>query len=543
MKIVVDKYTMKHIDDYAINQIGIPSLLLMERAALAVTEKIKERITNDDKILAVCGTGNNGADAIASSRILKLLGYSADVVILGDRDKCSKESNFQINIAEKLGISIYNNVDIKEYTIIIDGMFGIGLNSPVRGKYLDYIKQINNENTLVYSVDIPSGVSATDGKILGYAVKADYTITFGYNKIGLILYPGCDYGGQVTVADIGFPKINYKKEDYKYYIFDDSDLFKLPKRENDSHKGSYGKVLVIAGRAGMNGACYLASKAAYRSGAGLVKALISEENRVIMQTMLPEAITSTYREVNSPENTINVGLDNLALDTRDKEQVLSDISWANVISIGPGLGRDRVSRELLELVLKNAKVPLVIDADGINILGEIINEKLEIDVQDTEETRQKSNYKDKPINISEIEKRIKILDDIFPPNTILTPHLKELSRLLNININQIKDNIFDIINICTKDNEIIFVIKDARTIVAFNNNRFINTSGNSGMSTGGSGDVLTGIIASLIGQGLNPCEGAQLGVYVHGLAGDIATRNKNAYSIIASDLIDCLVKI
>ncbi len=509
MNILVDAKTMQDLDDYTINEIGIPSLVLMERAALSFVNCMVKHISKNDKILAICGSGNNGADAIAAARILHLKGYDVNILLLSNINKCSEESITQINIAKKLGISLYNNIDINEYNIIIDGILGIGLNSKVRGKYLDYIVQINNGDNIVFSIDIPSGLSATSGKALGMAIQADYTITFGYNKIGLVLYPGCEIAGQVIVADIGFPEIKFDEKDIKHISYDQTDLCKMPTRTNDSHKGDYGKVLVIAGSTGMNGACYLASKGAYRTGSGLVKALVPEENRGIMQTMLPEAIVSTYQNGQT-------------LSDSDLSQIIEDISWANVIVVGPGLGTHNISLELLKMVLENTKVPIVIDADGINLLGEIINNKE---------------------NSESPEDRIQILKDLLPNNTIITPHLKELSRLLNIELSLIQDDILDIANTCTKNNSIIFVLKDARTIVAYENCRFINTRGNNGMSTAGSGDVLTGIIASLIGQGLNPSEGASLGVYIHGLAGDIAAKEKNQYSIIASDIIEGLAKI
>lgn len=518
MQRVVDSTTMQSIDNYTINEVGIPSLVLMERAALAVVDCVKVHIESDDKILAICGTGNNGADGVAAARILKLQGYDADILIIGDIDKCSKEFRKQINIAENLGITIYNSVELNEYTVIIDGIFGIGLNKVVRGNYLNIIKLINSGKHTVFSVDIPSGISASTGKPLGDAVKATYTITFGYNKIGLILYPGREYAGEVIVADIGL--LNKKKieDEYNYYIYDDNDLMKLPNRIDDSHKGDYGKVLVVAGSLGMNGACYLASKASYRMGAGLVKAVIPKENRTIMQTMLAEAIIRTYESANE-------------LKTSDMDKIINDILWASVIVIGPGLGTNKISCELLNLVLKYSKVPILIDADGINILAKIID-----DYEDTSE--------DNKEDISIVaEKRIKILKNILPKDIILTPHLKELSRLLNVPLVKIKDNIIEFANICTKDNSFIFIMKDARTIVAHENNRFINTTGNSGMSTAGSGDVLSGIIASLIAQGLEPKLGAELGVYIHGIAGDLATKDKNQYSIIASDIIDGLANV
>ncbi|NLJ90234.1 MAG: NAD(P)H-hydrate dehydratase [Clostridiales bacterium] len=516
MRQVLDAQAMKWLDDYTINNIGIPSMVLMERAALSVATCIKEHVTKADKILALAGTGNNGADAIAAGRILKQQGYDVDIVLVGNKEKCSLESRNQINIARNLGISLYNNVDIKEYNVIIDGLLGIGLNQPVRSEFLDYIKAINQADKKVFSIDLPSGICATSGRVLGQAIRADYTITFGYNKIGLILYPGCEYAGQVIVSDIGFPRIEELEEcnlkhKYKYYIYDNSDLARLPMRKNDSHKGDYGRVLVIAGSKGMNGACYLTSLAAYRSGSGLVKALIPEDNEIAMQALLPEVILSTYERTNR-------------LNDKDKDNIVKELEWADVIALGPGFGKDEISFEILSLVLNKSRVPLVIDADGINILSEILTSKL-------------------ITNNNNIEERIGLLREILPKDTILTPHIKELSRLLNIEVSEIKDDIFNVINACTKNNHITFIAKDARTVVAYENDRFINTSGNSGMSTGGSGDVLTGIIASLIGQGLSPREGAVLGVYIHGLAGDTYSREKNQFSLIARDIIDGLAKI
>lgn len=529
MKIVVDSPKMKSIEDFTINEIGVPSLVLMERAALAVADCLKSYVQNNEKILAICGVGNNGADGIGAARILKLQGYIVDILVLGDKDKASSEFKIQINIAKNLGMSIYNNVNLSEYSVIIDAMLGIGLNKSVKGDYLDCIQTINRGKHTVFSVDIPSALSANTGKPLDVAVKANYTVTFGYNKIGLILYPGCKYAGEVRVVDIGFPKVESKADELIYYTYDVSDLNKLPKRENNSHKGDYGKVLVIAGSIGMNGACYLSAKAAYRTGAGLVKTLIPEDNRISMQTMLAEAILSTYISGNG-------------LNDFDRDKVLEDISWASVIVIGPGLGTASISRELLKLLISNTKVPVIIDADGINILSYILDDYIKTeDKLATKPDYDLDSKRDAKANAYIMaSKRINILKNILPKNTVLTPHMKELSRLLKIPLVDIKDDIIKIADICTKDNSLTFVLKDARTIVAYEKQRFINTAGNNGMATGGSGDVLSGIIASLIGQGIDVNLGAVLGVYVHGLAGDLASNGKSKYSIIASDIIEYL---
>lgn len=514
MKKVVNASQMKQIDSYTIHKVGIPSMVLMERAAFAVCECVKDHIQNKDKILAICGVGNNGGDGIAAARILHLQNYHVDILIIGNMDKASKETKQQINIASNLGISIYNNINLNEYTIIIDAIFGIGLNQVVKGQYKDYIDEINSGQYTVFSVDIPSGLSADTGKPLNEAVRADYTITFGYNKIGMILYPGCEYTGEITVADIGFPAIADKEVNVSFFAYDGMDKVKLPIRRNDSNKGSYGKVLIIAGSVNMNGACYLASKAAYRVGAGLVKVLIPEENRIIMQTMLPEAVLSTYNGENQ-------------FTTAEINNIIEDISLATSIVIGPGIGTGKKSEEILDLVLKNAKVPVIIDADGINILAQKIH------------GMQKNNESDRDTK----QNPIKILKDILPKNTILTPHLKELSRLIKVDVVDIKKDFIKIADYCTDENNITFVLKDARTIVAQNALRYINTSGNNGMSTGGSGDVLSGIIAGLIAGGLESCDAAIRGVYIHGLSGDIVAKEKGKHGLIASDMIDALAKI
>lgn len=206
MKYLVDAAKMKAIDEYTSNMLGIPSLVLMEKAAMAIVELIRSKITRNDRILAVCGTGNNGGDGIATVRMLKGLGYNADVLIIGDEKRATDQTKQQLFIARNLDVKVYNNVKVSEYTVIIDAIFGIGLSKPVVGVFEQIIESINTCDNKVFSVDIPSGIHADNGKVMNIAVKADYTITFGVNKIGLVLYPGCEYAGEILVADIGFPK-------------------------------------------------------------------------------------------------------------------------------------------------------------------------------------------------------------------------------------------------------------------------------------------------------------------------------------------------
>lgn len=504
LKEIVDSRQMKEIDLYTIDHIGIPSIVLMERAAWQVTEVVKKFTEKKEKILAVCGRGNNGADGIAVARMLSMSGYQVDILLLGEEKSASAEMKQQLNIVINLGISIYNNIKMNEYTIIIDAIFGIGLNKPVYGIYEQIIKQINTGNHTVFAVDIPSGLSANTGKPLNIAVKANYTITFGMNKLGLILYPGCEYAGEVTVADIGFPRVAIDNVKPNYFTYDSRDIQKLlPMRMDYSNKGTYGKVLVIAGSTNMCGACFLSGKAAYRTGAGLVKILTVEDNRSIIQNLLPEAILSTYDPY-------------LHGDKAEKDKILSDIEWASIIVLGPGIGVNSKSEEIFDLVIQNSNVPVIIDADAINILANRMSNK---------------------------QNRLEELASYLSDHTILTPHLKELSRLTGISVEEIKNDLIGTADKCTLNNHLTYTIKDARTIVAYENMRYINTSGNNGMATGGSGDVLTGIIAALIAQGLNTNEATVLGVYLHGLAGDKAAEKKGKYALIASDIIEALADI
>ena len=510
MQKVVTSAQMKAIDSYSIEEIGIPSMVLMERAAIQVVNVVKQHSNPQDKILAVCGTGNNGGDGIAAARILKCEGYEAAVLLIGDESKASEQAKEQLKIARNLGISILNNININEYTIIIDGLLGIGLNKPVTGIYEEIIKTINSGKHLVFAIDIPSGLSADLARPLNIAVKADYTITFGYQKVGLILYPGCEYAGEVVVADIGFPPAPSdavsKTSGINCSVYDDSDKKKLPIRHTYSNKGTYGKVLIIAGSYNMSGACYLSAKAAYSSGAGLVKVMTVEENRVIMQQLLPEALLYTYTS-------------EALQDSGKIEEMIEQIHWATSIVIGPGIGVNLDSERLLNLVITHAKAPLLIDADGLNILASMNRKKDEAGFLQED------------------------IVSMLPKDTVLTPHIKELSRLINMPVEEITSNLLEVADKCTVNNELIFVIKDPRTVAAYRENRYINVSGNNGMATGGSGDVLTGIIGGFIAGGLSSWEAAKLGVYIHGLAGDKAAAKKGCYSMMASDIIEALPEV
>lgn len=482
MEYLLTSDQMKLLDNNTIDKIGIASSVLMEKAALSVVSAIDEECANAKNILIVSGIGNNGGDGIAIGRILHLQGRQVRIVVIGDRQHSSPETKKQIEIAEKYNIKIYNTFDKNEYNVIVDSVFGIGLTRSVEGQYKKAIHFINQAKGFKIAVDIPSGISADTGKIMGCAVKADLTVAIAYKKLGHVFYPGAQYCNRIKVADIGV----YGADEICFnFSYNKKDLDKLPQRSNDSNKGTFGKALIIAGSNNMSGAAYLASIAAYKTGCGLVRIFTPLENREILQTLIPEAVLTTY-------------------DTKQfSHKSLEDaIAWADVINIGPGLGMSDIAKQILETVLKKHKCPLVIDADGINLLAKY-------------EQLLTKNQK----------------------NIIITPHMKEMSRLSKRNINDIKNNLIENATEMAKKYKLICVLKDSRTIVAdYNKKVYINQSGNNGMAKAGSGDVLSGIITGLLAQKMKPFESAALGVYIHGVSGDEASNLNGCYSTLARDI-------
>lgn len=488
MKNIVSGTEMKKVDSYTINNIGIPSIVLMERAALGVAEFICENETKDKSVLVVAGMGNNGADGLAVGRLLYLKGYSTCIYILGDVNKASAEFKQQLQIVNNLKIDI-----VEEFVpadVIVDAIFGVGLSRNVEGKYAEVIEEINSNRNKVYSVDIPSGINADNGKICGISVKADYTVTFGSHKIGTVLYPGADYCGKVTVADIGFPEISYDINTNTIKYATEDDLKFIPARPNYSNKGSFGKVLVIAGSKDISGAAYLCAKAAFRVGAGLVRVFTAEENRQTIQRLLPEAMVNTY-------------------DTEkfDKKALQACLNWCDVVAVGPGLSTGVIQKMIVEEVL-DLKIPAVIDADGIN-------------------------------NISEEEK----LKRKLHKNVILTPHLGEMSRLINVSVKEIASDLIKYAANVNYKYNVNCILKDARTVIATENQIFVNLTGNSGMATAGAGDVLTGITVGLLAIGVSFDNAAVLAPYIHGIAGDIAVTKRSKAGLMATDIIEALKDI
>lgn len=489
MNILVDSGQMKQCDRNTIEYFGVPSLVLMERAALGVVEEITARIAClKPQVLVVCGFGNNGGDGLAVARMLWQKGYGVTVVMPSEAKRISEEANVQRSILQKYQIPILNRIPDMEFDVVVDALFGIGLTRELAGIYLEYVLEMNEMQGLKVAVDIPSGINGDTGAVMGAGFYADITVTFAFSKIGLMLFPGAEYAGQVIVKEIGIDRCSFLETKPDTFSPDTEDLRRIPPRKKRSNKGSYGKVLTIAGQKNMAGAAFLSAKASYLTGAGLVKILTTEENRVILQQLLPEAVLETY------------------VETPHIKELMEQVS---VLVAGPGLGTGEQAGEMIRQVLADAKVPVILDADGLNLVAE----------------------------------HTEWLKDASCP-VIVTPHLGEMARLLHRGISDIKYCLPETAREFAAQFGVICVLKDARTVTALPDGRmWINASGNNGMATAGSGDVLTGILAGLIAQGMEPEYAAFMGVYLHGLAGDVQVRERGNYGLMAQDILEGIVNI
>ena len=493
MEYILSAGQMKDADAHMIQKIGIPSLVLMERAALACINVMKDRGIDLSRPLVVCGSGNNGGDGFAIARLLLEDGYTPQVVFAGRMESRSEETKLQMDILKKLGVSYGNCLPDREYSVIIDAVFGIGLTRPLEGKYKEIIEKMNACGGVKVAVDIPSGVSADTGMVLGTAFCADLTVTFAYRKRGQILYPGSNYCGDVVTASVGINDPGLRENQDAVFTLDREDvLCLLPKRPADSNKGTFGKVLLIAGSRGMSGAAYLSARAAYAAGAGLVRIFTEESNRVILQQLLPEAIMTTY--------------------CRDEEEEACEaltglLDWADVIAIGCGLGMEAPGAALIRTVLEGYSGPCVVDADALNILSE--------------------------------HEDLKALLKSTGADCILTPHIKEMSRLTGTSVEELKNLRAESLRKFVEGYPVVCIMKDARTMAAKKGRKmYLNVSGNSALAKGGSGDVLAGMTAGFLAQGVSCFHAAVISVYIHGLAGETAGRKMGLRSVLAGDIID-----
>ncbi|MBZ4665373.1 NAD(P)H-hydrate dehydratase [Mahella sp.] len=497
---------MRSIDRIAIERYGIPGVVLMENAALAVVDRVMKRVQhhNGRRIAVVCGGGNNGGDGLATARHLYQHGLNVKIYLLTNPSKFNGDAAVNFNIIQGIGVPCMQlddenalhefYTDIKYVDVIIDAIFGTGIKGEVTGLPADVIRAINESAGYVISVDMPSGINGDTGEVCGCAVTADQTVTFALPKIGQIIYPGKKYVGHLSIADISIPKaaINNVDINAAYITADD---IALPVREADSHKGDYGHVLVVGGSVGFSGAPIMAAKAAMRSGAGMVTA-------VVPYGIYNAAAASVQEVMVKPVTDDGVG--------RISADALADIlalaQKADVMIIGPGMQVYDEIFYVLRNIIDYIDIPIIVDADGLNAIAQ-----------------QKDLLKNSKGNI------------------ILTPHPGEMSRLTGLPIGQIQCQRIDIARNFASQYNVVVVLKGAATVTACPDGRvYINSTGNAGMATAGSGDVLTGVIAAMANQCRCLDKASYIGVFIHGLAGDKAVEDKGMDGLVAGDIIEMI---
>ena len=505
---VVTAEEMKALDKATIEEYRIPGLVLMENAGRRVVEVIvKELGEVRDKVVTIfIGKGNNGGDGLVVARHLVNMGAEVKVLALVNPDEISGDAKVNLEIWRKVDQKIYSlqhgdginivKLVLMNTDLIVDAIFGTGFKGRVAEKVGSIIEVLNGSGKPIVAVDIPSGLEADTGRVKGPCILAAHTVTFGLPKLGLILEPGADYAGQLHIADISIPAVLIEKAAPQRYLIT-HELVKewLPLRPSAAHKGDFGRVLVVAGSKGMTGAACLAGEGALRAGAGLVTVAVPETLHDILEVKLTEVMTSPLPDTG-----------NGYLSKGARQKIFSLLEGMNVLAVGPGISNIPEVAAMVRELLPSIRVPCVLDADAVNALAGAGD----------------------------------ILRKVQAP-VVITPHPGELSRLTGMTVREIQeDRIAAAVNAANMWN-VVVLLKGARTVVAAPGGAiYINPTGNPGMATGGSGDVLTGTVAALIGQGLEPARAAAAGAFIHGLAGDIAAKEKGMMGLVAGDVLSAL---
>lgn len=482
---------MREIDRRAKEEFLLPTLLLMENAGERVAEVAIDMLRGE-KVVVVAGKGNNGGDGIASARHLFNLGLNVTVLLLGKKGDLSGDAKVNLEIVEKMGIEIIETTDnlsifLSEADLVIDAIFGTGLKGEVSSPFREAIEAINSSGKPVLSVDIPSGIG-DNGEVLGVAVKADKTVTLALPKRGIILYPGAEYAGEIIVADIGIPRQLLSTPSLTLitpFLLQEM----LPKRPPDAHKGTFGHLFVLAGSVGFTGAGAMCCEGALRVGTGLVTLGIPASLNDIMEVKLTEAMTYPLPETREQ-----------SLSAQALPLIRSKIERCTALAIGPGLSTNPETCRLVRTLLAEVEIPAVIDADALNCLS-----------------GSESNFSGKPF--------------------VLTPHPGEMARIVGKDTQSIQADRIGWAQKVAREAGCVVVLKGARTVIADPKGEcFINPTGNAGMASGGVGDILTGMIGGFLAQGVSPLRSALLGVFLHGLCGDLARKEMGEEAMIAGDL-------
>lgn len=487
--------SIKKLDAYTIEHEPIASIDLMERAAQALTKAITDRWKPETPITVFAGPGNNGGDALAVARMLAERGYKVEVYLFNTKDELSPDCQTNKELVEIMEEVTFHEISTKfvppvltPQHLVIDGLFGSGLNKPLSGGFAAVVKYINSASAMVVSIDIPSGLMGEENtfNIKSNIIRADFTFSLQLPKLAFLFAENAEFVGEWDLLDIGLSEQGIQETDTDYEMLEIEDIRELMKpRLQFDHKGKFGHALLIAGSKGMAGASILAARACLRSGAGLLTIHAPLCNNGILQTAVPEAMVET--DANEMYFAIPT-------DTDDYQAV----------GIGPGLGKDEETEAALLEQLEHCQTPVVLDADALNILA---------------------NHRHTLTHL--------------PKGSILTPHPKELERLTG----KCQDSYERLTKACelARIAKVHIILKGAySTIITPEGKCYFNPTGNPGMATGGSGDVLTGVVLALLAQGYDAEDAAKIGTYVHGLAGDFAQKKRGMISLIASDIVTCL---
>lgn len=496
---------MRKLDETAINEIGIPGIVLMENASRGLFEVIEDEMAplEEKRALIVCGKGNNGGDGFAVARHLLNAGATPEVVLGAKPADIKGDAKTNMDICNRLGIPVISITDArrlgplrnraKKADLIVDALLGTGVKGEVKPFYLKIIKAINSAGCPVFAVDVPSGISVDQGRVYNGAVEADHTVTFGAAKVGLFVQPAAEKAGEVYVVDIGIPQyLLDETEAGAYLTTTDFVRATLGERADIVHKGDCGKVLIAGGSRGMSGAGILAGEASLRTGTGLIYLAIPRSLNNIIERKFTEGITLPQDEDNRGRLAVSAA-----------ESILEKTAEVDAVILGPGISVTPGTREVVERLVEESEKPLLVDADGLNCLS-----------HDPEVLK------------------------IARAPVVLTPHPGEMARLAGKKIADVQAARFETARDFAIEYSVTLVLKGPNSLIATPDGRvFVNPTGNGGMATAGSGDVLSGIIGSMLGEGISAADAAIAGVFLHGMAGDAAAAESGKRSVIASDLV------
>lgn len=515
MKLVTPE-EMREFDSLAVRRYGIPGIVLMENAGRGAADIVTGELKRlgGRRVSVIAGKGNNGGDGFVCARHLKNRGFDVEVFSLSAPSGIKGDAGINARIWGKMGGGIYpvrtigelkkHVLTLRHSSLIVDAILGTGVSTPLTGVYASVIELINKLNKPVVSVDVPSGLDAATGRALGAAVKATVTATMALPKLGLWLYPGRDYAGRVEVVDIGAARQIFEGMDIRHNLIDAQEVKgALSPRKRDTHKGIYGHVLVIGGSPGKTGAPYMAALGAMRAGAGLVTIALPESLNPIMEAKTTEVMTHPLPET-----------EDSTLGESSIDDTLKILEGKTAVVIGPGMGLSGRLSGYTEAVIGRCaekRIPIVIDADGLNALG-----------------GSQGRLAGSLLFLKKASGKTGI---------ILTPHPREMARLVGAAVKDVQGDRVGFSGRLSKETGSVVVLKGASTVVAFGGEVFINPTGNPGMATAGTGDVLSGITGGLLSQGLDMTEAAVAAVYIHGLSGDEAAKKRGEAGMMATDLL------